>query len=78
VPARGYVPVVFGTSERGAWVRVTADKDCRRATAFFQYSNVDRRPARAASIVASAITAQIRTVFSGMLVRMETGSRGLS
>jgi hypothetical protein len=38
VPARGYAPVIFGASERAAWVRITADKDCRRATALFQYS----------------------------------------
>jgi hypothetical protein len=52
VPARGYVPVIFGAGERGAWIRVTAGQDCRRATAFFQYSNVDRRPAAASSIFA--------------------------
>jgi hypothetical protein len=43
VPARGYVPVVFGAAERGAWVRVKTDKDCARATAFFQYANADTR-----------------------------------
>ena len=52
VPARGYVPMVFGEGERGVWVRVTADRDTRRATAFFHYSNVDRRPATASSIFA--------------------------
>jgi hypothetical protein len=50
VPARGYVPVIFGAADRGAWVRVRADRDCRGATAFFQYSNVDRRPVEASSI----------------------------
>ncbi len=38
VPARGYVPVIFGASERAAWVRITADRDCRRVTALFHYS----------------------------------------
>ena len=52
VPARGYVPIIFGADERGAWVRVRVDRDCRGATAFFQYSNVDRRPATASSIFA--------------------------
>lgn len=50
IPGHGYVPVIFGADERGAWVRVTAGRDTRRATAFFQYSNVDRRPAAASSI----------------------------
>jgi hypothetical protein len=50
VPARGYVPIFFDAAERGAWVRVVPDRDCLRATAFFQYSNVDRRPAAPSSI----------------------------
>jgi hypothetical protein len=44
VPAHGYVPVMFAADERGAWIRVTAGSDCRGATAFFQYSQADRRP----------------------------------
>lgn len=45
VPAGGYLPVIFTAGETGAWVRVAADRDCPRATAFFQYSNRDRRTA---------------------------------
>jgi hypothetical protein len=45
VPAGGYVPVIFDDRESGAWVRVAVDRDCPRATAFFQYSNRDRRSA---------------------------------
>ncbi len=52
VPARGYVPVIFDDAERGAWIRARADRDCRRATVFFQYSNVDRRPDAPAPIFA--------------------------
>jgi hypothetical protein len=44
VPARGYVPVFFAPTEQGAWIRINVDRDCRAATAFFQYTNVDRRP----------------------------------
>jgi hypothetical protein len=43
VPAGAYEPVVFKTGESGAWVRVAVDRDCPRATAFFQYSNRDDR-----------------------------------
>jgi hypothetical protein len=50
VPARGYVPVAFGPSERGAWIRVTADRDCRRATALFQYSTATAGPTAAGAI----------------------------
>ena len=49
VPARGYVPVIFEAADRGTWVRVVTDRDCRSATAFFQYANIDRRPAQASS-----------------------------
>jgi hypothetical protein len=44
VPARGYVPVIFTPAEQGAWIRLSVDRDCRAATAFFQYADVDRRP----------------------------------
>jgi hypothetical protein len=52
VPARGYVPVSFKAAESGAWVRVSVDRDCPRATAFFQYSNQDRRTTAAHPIFA--------------------------
>lgn len=43
VPAHGYLWVEFPPREQGAWVRVRTDRDCARATAFFQYRNADRR-----------------------------------
>jgi hypothetical protein len=52
VPARGYVPVIFDAVERGAWIRVTAERDCRRATAFFHFSQTDRRPEQASPLFA--------------------------
>jgi hypothetical protein len=52
VPPHGYAPVYFGPDERGAWTRVSADRDCRSATVFFQYSNADRRPAAPSPVFA--------------------------
>ena len=43
VPAHGYEWVEFKGSEYGSWVRVSVDTDCPKATAFFTYSNRDRR-----------------------------------
>lgn len=47
VPARGYEWVQFPSRERGVWVRVRTDRDCAKATAFFQFRNVDRRGVKA-------------------------------
>lgn len=37
VPANGYAFHIFPNDTPGQWVRVTADKDCANATAYFQY-----------------------------------------
>ena len=44
VGPRGYAFTVFDAREQGAWVRVTADRPCRAATAFFQCAALDQRP----------------------------------
>ncbi len=41
VPAHGYAFVEL--KERGAWIRARTDRDATKATAFFHYSNRDRR-----------------------------------
>jgi hypothetical protein len=43
VPARGYVWTAFPPSEKAAWIRVRASRDCAHATAFFSMRNEDRR-----------------------------------
>ena len=52
VPARGYLPVMFGRADDGMWIRVAVDRECRSATVFFQYSNADRRPSAASDVFA--------------------------
>jgi hypothetical protein len=56
VPAKSYVPVVFGPEEKGTWIRIRANRDCPRATAFFHFANHDRRPAAAGAIFAGVST----------------------
>lgn len=53
VEVRGYAWVDFPASEQGAWMRVTTDRNCAHATAFFQFSNTDPRSAEPAKIFAS-------------------------
>jgi hypothetical protein len=39
VEVRDYTWIEFPPKEKGAWVRVRANRDCVKATVFFQYSN---------------------------------------
>jgi hypothetical protein len=39
VEVRDYTWIEFPPKEKGAWVRVRANRDCAKATVFFQYSN---------------------------------------
>ncbi len=50
VPAEGYAWTIFSESEKGSWVRLVADQDCEKVSAFFVYSNKDSRGRGAASI----------------------------
>ncbi|MBC8164356.1 MAG: hypothetical protein H7Y20_00630 [Bryobacteraceae bacterium] len=43
VPARGYAFAVFDDKDKGAWIRVKADKNTHAATVFFQYADADIR-----------------------------------
>ncbi len=47
VPAHGSAWTAFGAGEAGAWIRVRADRDCAKATAFFHLRGDDPRPAKA-------------------------------
>lgn len=43
VPARGYAWAAFPAAQKGEWVRLRAGSVAAKATAFFQYSNIDPR-----------------------------------
>jgi hypothetical protein len=45
VSPRGVAWMVFTPAQTGAWVRVRADRDCAKATAFFHYRGADSRDA---------------------------------
>jgi hypothetical protein len=67
VPAKGYTFSVFTPAEKGAWVRLAPDKPCHRVTAFFQYSNTDRRSAAPALIFQGLARAGSPKLKSGLL-----------
>lgn len=68
VPARGYEWIGFERGETGAWVRVIADRDCARATAFFHYRQTDPRPAQAAAMFDGVVRPTDRGVTAGVLL----------
>jgi len=78
VPANEAKFVEFSADDTGAWIRVSADHDCARATAYFHYRNDDRRSARAADIF-DGIAKPTDTKASGGLLRARgENSRALS
>jgi hypothetical protein len=42
VEVRGYAWVEFPAEQKGAWIRVRVNRDCAKATAYFQYANAGR------------------------------------
>ncbi len=50
VPPKGYAWTEFSAAESGVWVRVTANRDCAKTTAFFHYRNADKRANEAAPL----------------------------
>ncbi len=67
VGAGGYAWVEFSSSDPGEWIRVRADRDCRRATVAFCGSNVDRRAAQADSIFDGLATVDEAEFAAGLL-----------
>jgi hypothetical protein len=78
VPAGGAHWIAFGTSERGAWVRVRADRDCPKATALFCFSNADRRGTRADRRFQGLAEASDTTASGGLLHARGGDARTLS
>ncbi len=60
--------VEFKLNETGAWIRLAANHDCTKATAFFQYRNDDPRT-ETASPIFSGIAKPTDTKVSGALLR---------
>ncbi len=67
VPAKGYAWHVFDAGETGAWVRLKTDRDAERASACFQYSSRDARPASNDAIFAGLAAPESKQVLGGLL-----------
>jgi hypothetical protein len=67
VAARGSVWTAFKPAETGAWVRLKTDRDCAKLTAFFHYSNSDRRGTEQATMFAGLAKPGDKTICGGLL-----------
>lgn len=70
--------IEFKPAETGAWIRLTADRDCAKATAFFQYRNDDRRSPAAAEIFDGIAKPTDANVSGGLLRARGENLRTLS
>lgn len=78
VPAKGYRWVDFTEKDKGAWVRVKVDKDCTNATAFFNYSNEDKRSNEAAYMFTGIAKPNDKNVSGGLIRARGENLRTLS
>jgi len=67
VAARGNAWTAFKPQETGAWVRLKTDRDCAKLTAFFHYSNSDRRGTEPAAMFAGLAKPGDKAVSGGLL-----------
>lgn len=67
VPAKGYRWLEFSPKDKGAWVRVRVDRDCTKTTAFFNYSNKDKRSNEASEIFRGIATVKDKQVSGGVI-----------
>ncbi|HEY0075918.1 MAG TPA: hypothetical protein VGB77_17580 [Abditibacteriaceae bacterium] len=50
VPGSGYAWTAFLDNEKGAWVRLRANRDCAKVSATFHYRNEDKRGSQSAAL----------------------------
>lgn len=67
VAAQGNAWIAFKPQETGAWVRLKTTGDCAKMTAFFHYSNADRRGTEPAAMFAGLAGHGDKTVSGGLL-----------
>lgn len=67
VPAHGAIWTQFNASESGVWVRLTANRDAVRTTAFFHCRGEDRRDATSAGIFNGLATLSETNATTGLL-----------
>ena len=67
VPAKGNTFVELPVDDAGEWIRVVADRDCRKATAFFHYADRDNRKPEADVIFAGLAKADEPRYTAGLV-----------
>ena len=74
----GAALVQFEAREQGAWIRLSSERDCARATAYFQYRNQDPRAAKAADIFDGIAKPSEKNISGGLLRARGENLRTLS
>jgi len=77
VPANGSVWTEFTGSETDAWVRVKANRDCEKVTAFFQFHNAGQRGSEASDIFAGLAKPGETNISGGLLHQRGGNARTL-
>ena len=67
LPVNGYQWIEFDVREVGSWIRVRADRNCEKVTAFFSYSHEDKRPAQADAVFDGLAGPRERNVSAGLI-----------
>ena len=69
---------LFTDDEKGAWIRLKADRDSTGVTAHFQYRNRDARPAKNSAIFAGVAAAAKPTATKGVMRSLSHATLGIA
>ncbi len=69
--------IELGNDIRGEWIRLRTDRDCTRATAWFQYSGEDKRPAQNAPLFEGLAGLDSKKTLGGFLRTLSGGKKTL-
>ena len=69
--------VTFSENEKGAWIRISANRNLTSATAAFQYSAIDPRGTEASAIFAGIARDEAESYLSGILLTQGDGRKTL-
>ena len=77
VRAKGSAWLDFSAQEKGAWIRLTPDRDATKANAFFHYRGEDKRSTKVAQSFAGMATPADKSASAGLLHARGEGSKPL-
>jgi len=63
----GYKWIEFSPTESGHWLRIRLDRDCKKATAYFQYANEDGRSPEPHPMFDGLVTPECKDASGGLI-----------